>query len=246
MKTYTYKRLELELYDSIDNTPYRRFQEYNLMCLIDANIGSDLNSVDNHYLTIQKLLPFPDKAALELNNFRQNLHFILSNTSPELRSFACLVAKINGVDVSMKPTEWIESKINHLPVGVIKSLLESFKKKIEVEIEMFFPGRIDIVQRGEAFQTLKKRTLLILDEILGTDRTKELKALESEVYEKYRPINFQGPDGVEIQSVKAYEEMCLLMEKYVKNPREMTILVFYQALEMINKKNTNGKPDFNQ
>ena len=38
----------LELYDSIDELPFARFQEYNRAVLIDSGLGSDFAAIDRH------------------------------------------------------------------------------------------------------------------------------------------------------------------------------------------------------
>ena len=77
MKTITVKGKVIKLYDSIDEMPITNFQKYNKYILLDAGLGSDVDSVDQHIVNIAKLINTDKKKAMqELQNMRQNMHLI--------------------------------------------------------------------------------------------------------------------------------------------------------------------------
>ena len=48
MKTISLANRTIKLYDSIDEMPIENFQRYNKYIIIDAGLGSDIDSVDEH------------------------------------------------------------------------------------------------------------------------------------------------------------------------------------------------------
>ena len=80
MKTISLADRTIKLYDSIDEMPIENFQRYNKYIIIDAGLGSDIDSVDEHIVQIAKLINSGDKkkAMQELQNMRQNMHMIIT------------------------------------------------------------------------------------------------------------------------------------------------------------------------
>lgn len=125
------------LYDSIENLPITDFQKYSLNIMLDANIGSDIEAFDNRCFNIRRLMRSDvDKADKEIMNLQQSLRMIMSETSPQMRSFASLVHSIDGEDFSQKKKneadlDKILAKINNTktPYYKIKEALKLIKKK---------------------------------------------------------------------------------------------------------------------
>jgi len=81
--------------------------------------------------------------------------------------------------------------------------------------------------------------MLMLREIaetdLGSDYSDQVKKLEDYLFGVVKPKSFTGHDGVEVQSILRFEETCVLLSqnKVSANPRGMTTLSFYQALDVV-------------
>ena len=75
----------VEIYDSIEELPIRRFHVYNKMLLVDAGIGSDLADFDRHIEKTMRLIQGknPQMALVELRNMRTNVYFVQQNLSPK-------------------------------------------------------------------------------------------------------------------------------------------------------------------
>lgn len=128
--------ITLEMYDSIDVMPIENHINYTRLAMLDAGIGSDINSVMQHWTHIQRLCDKGDKDALnrELLNYQQALSFIVENTSPYLMSFVPFIHKINGEvieDYSDENAKVILERLNkgNLTVGIVDSVLDFIKKK---------------------------------------------------------------------------------------------------------------------
>lgn len=88
----------------------------------------------------------------------------------------------------------------------------------------------------EYYQQLKKRTMLTFKNIQGTDNKDEIAAIDNFILNLFKPKEYSGSNGAEIKAIKGFEEMCLVVSQYtVKDPKKLTVLEFYQAIEYIKK-----------
>lgn len=233
---------KVELYDSIEELPMINFQKYNKYLLIDSGIGSDADSIDSHIVKIAKLINKGDSANAiqELQNMRQNLYMINSEISPRYFAFAALVHSINGdkvYDLSDTGLKDILCKINTVKHSKILELLLEFKKKIQQEVEAYFPEDFISVKEKEAYDLLKRKILLILESISqNTDNADAIKQIDATQFSKYKPHNFTGDTSVEIAHDKSFEDTCLIIsQKLNLNAKQMTVLEFYSALNLIKR-----------
>lgn len=138
----------LEMYDSIDEMPITRFQQYNRYLLVDSGIGSDLNDFDR---TTGLLLRYiakgnSEQATKVLMNMRQNLHFVIEGVNPQMNAFVCLIKKMNGEKFEALSTEAIEKTIKELSrkgltVGKLRGFLAHVKKKLTLNLRRFSLGK---------------------------------------------------------------------------------------------------------
>ena len=166
----------------------------------------------------------------------------MSNTSPEMNSFVVMIHKLNGRELTDMTDQGVKDIIaelgsKRLAIGVIKDFLVSVKKKLDFELETFFPGLIDSPNTKEFYIRLKKRTLLVLETVFGSsdELSDQIKAIDKFLISSFKPRNYQGTNGIEVQMMKGFEETCVMLAQQgvSANPRNMTTLSFYQALETI-------------
>lgn len=127
----------LEMYDSIDELPFSRFQEFNRALLIDSGLGSDFASIDRHIEQARRYngqgkADMVDQALL---NLRQSISFAMEKISPESQAFVCLIHRMNGKEVDNLSPDNIRRIIEALSrkgltVDKIRGLLDSIKKKL--------------------------------------------------------------------------------------------------------------------
>ena len=242
MKTIHVNNKVVKLYDSIDELPILNFQKYNKCLLIDAGLGSDIDSVDSHIVNIARYVQKNDKvkALQELQNMRQNMHMIVSNVSPKNMAFAALIHSIDGKeqkDLSDSHLQELIEEFNTVPYGFIISILESLKKKLSTELEIYFPSEFDNVKEKEAYIKLKMRAMLQLEEIVEeVDNTEQIAELDDSIFSLRRPKNFVGKDSEEIKYDKQFESACMIIsQKTGMNAKSMTVLEFYNTLANLEK-----------
>jgi len=97
----------------------------------------------------------------------------------------------------------------------------------------------------EYYAALKQRAVLVLEHVSGKDRAAEIEKVEAALMKIMPPKDYAAE---EIEMVRAYERSCALMSQRIsRNPKELTVLEFYETLEALKiqnkKQNTlNGQP----
>lgn len=230
------------VYDSIDELPMVRFHKYSKMLLVDAGVGSDINGFDAHIERAVRYIRKGDmeNGAKELENLRQNVYLILQEQSVSDLSFACLVAEVDGKptdDLSEEGLTQVIRTLGGVPRKEIADSLESVKKKIDSELTGYFPDLIDDVTGREYYDTMKRRTVAVLENIIEGE-TEERKKVVEDLTERMvlyvRPKVFSGRQSVEIQHDKAFESMCLTISRDTHaDAKRMTVMEFYNAYEFI-------------
>lgn len=239
MRTLTINNKKLVMYDSIDELPIINFQKYNKYLLIDAGIGSDINDIDQHISKIAKYIKNNKTLAIqELQNMRQNLFMIASNISPKYLAFAALIHSVDDKKVEDLSDDNLKALLDDIKTvkhsWLIRTLAE-IKKKIQAELELYFPQEFINVKEKEAYDRLKSRTLLVLEKIINDkDISSEINAIDDYLFNLHKPKSFLGDESVEIKYDKQFETMCLIIsQKANQNARNMTVLQFYSSLENI-------------
>lgn len=241
MKTISLNGKILKLYDSIDEMPIVNFQKYNKYLLLDSGIGSDADDVDAHIVKIAKYIKAgsAEKALQELQNMRQNIYMINSELSPKYLAFAALIYSVDGREVTDLSDEGLKAllcdikKVKH---SSLFSLLTKLKKKVETELELYFPNDFVGAREKEAYDLLKTRTLLLLAEIdnAEVDNSAQVATIDLALLRMQKPKCFIGSSSIEIKYEKQFENACLLIsQKTSMDAKKMTVLQFYNALETI-------------
>lgn len=254
MKTEKYNRHTLTLYDSITELPIWRFQLYTKYMVMASGIGSDLNDIDTKLSDLRALIQKnPNDALRQAVNLQQALHFAMGNVSPQMYAFVVLLHRVDGREITDDDltTEGMDRIIRQLSVKrfSFKALQESltgFKKKMESEFGTYFPGVMDNSRTKEFYARLRQRTLLVLRSIQDStaDIEKQIERIDNALTKNMKPRVFHGPKSLEIQMTKEFESTLVLLSQHgvASEPRNMTTLAYYQALEVIKNQN---KPDGN-
>lgn len=252
MKTINVGRNKLEIYDSIEELPIRRFHKFNKYLLVDAGIGSDLNDLNDHIFKLAHYIDIGDKANANklLSNFRQSLFLIAEENNVKHLSFMVLIKSINGKEVHDLSDENLKKMLSFFaiePKSFLDKLFEMVKKKLNDELKLYFPNNFDDASLKEYYQKLKSRVMLQLQAITQQkSNDEEIGKIDAFLISLAKPLTFSGKDSAEIKFEKQFEEMCLHLKKEIAvEPSEMTVLQFYNAFEFIkkqSKKNGNGKP----
>lgn len=241
MKKVVVNNRKLVLYDSIDELPIVNFQKYNKYLLIDAGIGSDVDSVDEHISRLVKYIKTDiAKASQELQNYRQNLYMIANNISPKHMAFAALIHSVDGKvveDLSDDNLKAILDDLRTVKRSWLINLLVKIKKKITLELELYFPQDFLNIREKEVYDRLKHRAELVLEGIIqDKNNADEIAKIDDYVFSLYKPNSFTGEESAEIKYDKQFESLCVyIAQKTSLNAKSMTTLTFYSTLDNIRK-----------
>ena len=180
------------------------------------------------------------KALQELQNMRQNMFMIISNISPKHMAFAAFIHSVNGqkvTDLSDENLKRILDSLRTVKRSKIIDLLTELKKKVQTELVLYFPADFNSAKNKEAYDQIKRRTLLVLEGITtGKDMAEEIEKIDATLFAGYKPKSFAGADSAEIEHDKGFETACLLISQELHiDAKTLTTLAFYSALETIKK-----------
>ncbi len=227
------------IYDSIEEMPSDRYQEFNRLMLIDAGIGADAVAIGQHLNSIVMLAQKKDNESLkkELNNYNQALYFIMDGVSPKTLAFCALIKEFNGkpVELNDESVRKIHDRLMKEKKGVLDKLIKDQKKNLDVEIESFFPERSNNNEVLELYALKRKK---IQETIRGLKSGNYEKAdeIQKKIDDFRKFIDFSGSKGYEVYSKKTYEDIKLIIAReFGINTSEMTVLQFYQSADIISK-----------
>ena len=244
MKYFFIGKHRVKVYDSIDDLPMARFHKYNKFLLIDAGLGSDMQSFDAHIEKVVRFMKSGDKdnAAKELENMRQNVYIMLTEQSPQNLSFAALVAEIDDVemnDLSDDGLERVRQMLEDAPRKDITAALQAVKKKIDEDLTLYFPSLFDSTDEKEYYDMMKRRAQMELEQITDGDseeRRARITELEDKMVTAVKPRTFTGRDAFGVQHDKAYMKMCLMISSNLNaDATRMTVLEYYTASEYMHE-----------
>lgn len=241
MKRLKLGKHELSVYDDVETMPVARFHRYNKMLLLDSGIGSDLNDFAAHVEKAKRYLIDGDKNAIaELDNLLRCVMFIQSELSPRHMAFAALVAEIDGErcdDLSDEGLRRTAQKLGDVPQNELASLSGEAKKKIDDALAALFPDFSGQPQAKQYKAQIKRRALLLLDEIIdGKKRSAELAETERKMLAIFPPLKFDGRENAEAQFERGFENICLyIAQELHADAKKMTVAAFYSANEYLKK-----------
>lgn len=237
---------KVRMYDAIDELPIARFHRYQRSLLVDAGVGSDISAFDQRIERARRFLMAGDneKAGRELDNLRQAVFLIQNEVDTKLLSFAALVAEIDGVaceDLSDEGLAKIRGMLEDAPVGEMTARLEAVKKKIDDELQLYFPKVFNDANVKEYYDILRRRSLAILRAIMMDEErpgaTDEVDKWTTALITYSKPQMFTGPEGVEVQFDRQFEDLCLVLSEQVHvNSKALTVLEFYNAFEFVRER----------
>jgi len=243
MKTLIIGTYKVEFFEAIDEMPITRYWEFNKYLLIESGIGSTPEDIDRNIDKVATYINAKDKenALKQIMLLKQNLYFAMNGQSPEFMSFLCLINSINKeplIDLSPDNLSRVLDKFkNKLTPRIVNKIIEDLKKKIEEEMELYFPTLTDSSVLKEFYDKLRQRALLVLREIVErVDLTDEIKKIDTFLLGQVKPDVFHGKDSKELKYQKEFEEMCFILNQNInKEAKTMTVLEFYTAFEMLKK-----------
>lgn len=249
MKTIEIGKYKVELYDSIDELPIKRFHKFNKYLLVDAGVGSDLNDINEKIAKIMIYVDRSDKvnARIELENLRQAMYLVTQETNLKHLAFMVLVKSIDGKEITDLSDEGVRATqkiFENQALNFLDRLLQSVKKKIDTELNLYFPGQFDDAAIKEYHDKLRSRILFQLDTIIrNADHKQEIDQIDDFLLTLAKPQIFSGKESTEIKYDRQFEDMCLFLSQELSiDIDKLSVLQFYNSFEYIKKqRKKNGR-----
>lgn len=245
MKEIRFNGRVVKMYESLDETRIDRYMVYNRYAMLDADIGSSADAVLERISNLSHWIVNEEKelALKELGNMHQAIQFVLEGKSQKLNAFASLIHSIDGKERKDLSESGIQETVMMLVkrktrMRMVVEALSSIKKNFESELELLFPKISYDVREISWHEYLKRKTTIILDAInkgIPYDMIRgEVEKIDAALLEIFKPRSYSGAGGAEVGFIKRFEETCIILSQYVStDPREMSVITFYQALETI-------------
>ena len=98
---------KIELFESIDDLPFNRFNAFNKYIMLDAQLGSTIADFDEKTVKIHNFLSkeMIDEALKELYNLRNTVHNAQTENNMMGFAFASLIRRIDGEFITDYSTE---------------------------------------------------------------------------------------------------------------------------------------------
>lgn len=102
-------------------------------------------------------------------------------------------------------------------------------------MQAYFPNTDSNIERAEQLHLVKKRLLLMLNEIIeDTSKEKEIKEIDQELQSRERTTDY---GRFEVESDKSFETSCLLIGQEIhKDAKSMTVMEYETSLEILRKR----------
>ncbi len=246
MKKLTLNGHKLEVFNDIAELSVERFHQYSRYSLIASGIGDSLADIDKHIKAINELLTRDvKKAQQELLNLRQNLILVLNERDFRHKSMLFLVNSVDGVkweDFSDEGIDELYSLLNKTSLMEFDKALALVIKDIDEQMLRYFPEMFDDTNDKNICDLLRKKTLLQIDSIQnGTDHSKEIEKISTQIWDKYEPKSFENDKAV-VDFDRQFENMCLILSKeFQGGVKGYTVMEFYSAYNLLKERDKEMK-----
>ena len=113
---YKHGKHEIEIFDTVENLPVKRFQKFNKLQILSSDVGSDFTDFQQRIIKISQYVQkdMRDFALKELENFNLSLFNGIEEVSPRSMSFAVLVKRIDQTIYKEFSENDLERCLKHL------------------------------------------------------------------------------------------------------------------------------------
>lgn len=241
----------IKRYSSVDDMPIDIFMSFMLYLIVDSGIGSDVDAINEHDRNIIQFAKKEDykKIIQEVVNRNECLNQIISKSSPEFMAYAVTVKSIDGIEIFDHSDEGCKLIVKRLiefkaTKGFLGGAVEFLRKKLEGEIDYYFPENSDKSNEVTVSSKRKKRLLSTLDELINEkSNQEEIQDIDDFIFSMIRPKNYSGETGFIKRYKKSYEDMSFILSQHTSiNPKKMTTLEYFNSWEIV-KKQMKPKPN---
>lgn len=249
---YKFKNHKIELYDTIHSLPILRFRTFNKLSIMALEIGSDFKDYDDR---TTKSLAFLSKGMVqeahqEILNRRQTVWNAMEEQSPSMASFAVMVYKIDDVVYNEYAPDNLENILIHLndiglDIETMKTQLVELKKKINLELSVYFPKYFPKNSNANEKALWIKAIDIRCDQIIqGKEFAEQLFDVEKQILEADKPNNWNvHVEGNMERSLELdFQKFAISVTKLSGGDLEnMVVMRFYATVEQLEDEHRSNK-----
>jgi hypothetical protein len=244
-----FKRTKIVLHDDIDQLLIDRFNKINKYWMLNDNIGSTFQDIDNtHIAKLLLVADNKDKVVKEVENLRILVYNIINEVNPNHMAFACLVASIDDEVNDDLSEVGIRKTLKRLSdAGVTEYLLKKKMREVrEViygDLETYFPSLFNNVLSTAFWTKMKERSIKICQAIIeGRDIEDEMSAADKYFATLISPKRFSGSDNEELKYDKFFEKNCIMLAGLINQPvKQLTTKEYFSLITFYNDKVKDGR-----
>lgn len=238
---------KIELFETTQDLPILRFQKFNKYIMIANEVGNTFEDYDQRTV---KALSFLQKemvpeAIQELSNRRQTVFNAFNEFSPKSKAFAVLIKRIDGTYYDGYSPGELDKVLKHLDrigLSYINSMeaLNDVKKKIETELQVYFPTYFP--KNGNINHTalrLRRINQLMDGLIEEKDIETVVYGIEKEILEQDKPNvwNVYVEGNMErVLEVDFHKFAVSVVELTGMDINKITTFTFYASVEHLKEK----------
>lgn len=242
------ERHVVELFDSIHNLPVLRFQRFNKYQMQSVEIGNTFEDYRQRTMKVVQFLQkdMKEEAIQELENRSLTVFNAFNTFTPSGKSFAVLVKRIDDVDYTTFSPDDLERCFKHLDrIGLTQKesidKLKEVKKKIELELVVYFPKFFPKDGNDEINILRKQRIEARLESLTNPEGHHKDAVFEIERemlgYDKPKIWNVHVAGNMERVLEIEFQKFALMVAE--SHPLEsMVTITFYSKAELLKEKNT--------
>lgn len=233
-------------FDNISELSIERYHQYSRYMLVASGIGDSLSDIDDHLGKIIRLMAVDvKKAEKEVRNLRQNLYMVQNQLDLRYKGFLFLTKSVNGepwTDFSDEGIEKLYSIVNQESVKTMVEVMQPIISTIDEALERYFPSFFEDAGDKNRLSLVRKRALMLVDEIVNEkDHKEDLKELDKDIFRYYTPKDFENDKAV-VEFDKNFEEMCLFLSKeFGGEIKNKSVMEFYSAYNIVLEQNKKIK-----
>ena len=237
---------EVAFYNSIQDVPMFRLNEFQIHLCQDAGIGSTLLDWDKRLENVNASLAAGDvaNATTELYNARLGMFLLFDSVSTVARCLADVVFSINGQPITDFSNDGLlqvhRLLMQRLSNGQAVEILDTLKKKFKRELKVGFPSLFSDDDELQFYANIVRRALLQIQDAQSnaTEQSAEISQIDKWLREEMKPENFDfsNPKNAVDSKRRDFEQVCTALAiSGIANAELLSAYKFHSRIQYLNQ-----------
>lgn len=254
MKTIEFEGHKVEIYNSPEDMPMKRYNRFNKFLMIDNEVGFSFEDYNKRSAKTYSFMKrgMNKEAMQELKNRNQMVFNAFMEYNPKGRAMAILVHSINNTVFRDYSGDGLDKVLDELEkIGfaqrIASQTVDEAKKKIESQLSKYFPSRFKSYDGVQFNNELIKMSLLEVRGILygsSEELENQIGRHDKNMLSMNTPSswNINAKDNMERRMEIDFEKYLFAVAEHTKiDVEEVSVYRFYALEEFIREKLSKNK-----